>query len=252
MVSLVVQWSLISALALLPAQALTGRLTVFAASDLGPPLADLVPPFERRHQVKVTVVLGSTGNLAHQIRHGAPADVFFAASASSIESLASAGAVRLATRAVYARGRLVTVTLAGSGVAARDLQDLVTPDVKRIAMANPAHAPYGQAAQQALESAGLWKSLQPRLVYGDNVQQAVQFVRSGSADAGIIARSVADTPDLRWSLIDDSLHRPIEQVAAVVSHAKEPRLAQAFVDFIKAVDGRSVLKRCGFLLPGEF
>lgn len=229
-------------------------LTVFAAADLGPPFKEIVPQFERRWiktRAKVTLVLGSTGTLAQQIRNGAPADVFFAANESFIQEMSPEGLIIPNTRTIYARGRIVTVTLKSTTIRINDLKDLVNPQVKRIAIANPAHAPYGLAAQQALEAAGLWSIVQPKLVYGENVQQAVQFVRSGSADAGIVARSVADTADLNWTIIDQQLHAPLNQMAVVLSRTPRPALAASFLEYVNGAEGRSIMRKFGFLLPGE-
>ena len=93
--------------------------------------------------------------------------------------------------------------------------------------------------------------MQPKLVFGENVQQAVQFVRSGSVEAGIVARSVAEGPDLTWELVDDTLYAPVNQMAAIVTRTKEPALARSFLDFVNGDQGRSVMRRLGFLLPGE-
>lgn len=225
-------------------------LTVFAASDLGPAFGQLVPAYERQTGVKVTVVLGSTGLLTQQIRNGAPADVFFAANQQYIEQLSAESLTRKETRALYARGRLAIVTLK-AGRHINGIPALAAPDVKRIAIANPLHAPYGLAAKQVLEAAGLWPVVQPKLVYGENVQQAVQFVRSGSADAGIVARSVATTEDLRWVLVEEQLHTPLDQVAIVLARAKQPDAARQFIGFVNGRGGRAVMRQFGFLLPGE-
>lgn len=225
-------------------------LTVFAASDLGPAFREIVPQFERTTGRRVTVVLGSTGTLSQQIRNGAPADVFFAANETFVDQLSAAGLTAGGTRSLYARGRIATVTLTSRGGIA-NLDDLVAPHLRRIALANPLHAPYGLAAKQALEATGLWTKLEPKFVYGENVQQAVQFVRSGAADAGIVARSIADTPDLAWRLVDDTLHAPLNQVAIVISRSREPAAAAAFITFVNSTESRAVMKRFGFLLPGE-
>jgi molybdate transport system substrate-binding protein len=120
-----------------------------------------------------------------------------------------------------------------------------------VAIANPQHAPYGLAAKQALERAGLWPAIEPKLVFGENVQQAAQFVRSGSAEAGIVARSVADTPDLSWTLVDAQLHAPLNQVAVVLARTKQPAVAQSFLEFVNGTEGRAVMRQFGFLLPSE-
>jgi molybdate transport system substrate-binding protein len=226
-------------------------LIVFAASDLGPPFAQIVPQFERETQTDVTLVLGSTGMLAQQIRNGAPADVFFAANESFIQELTAENLTLRQTTALYARGRIAAVTLRSSGIRINGLQDLTDPRVMRIAIANPQHAPYGQAAKQALETAGLWATLEPKLVYGENVQQAVQFVRSGSAEAGLVARSVSDTSDLYWTLVDDSFYTPLSQMAIVLARTKERAASMSFIAFVNGTQGRLVMRQFGFVLPSE-
>jgi molybdate transport system substrate-binding protein len=235
------------------ALALVLSLTVFAASDLTPVLQQLIPEFEKVAHAKVTLVPGSTGTLTQQIRNGAPADVFFAADEAAITELNTAGLVRPETRRIYARGRLVLVT-PGPGkpsTSVTTLKDLSKTAVRRIAMANPAHAPYGLAAQQALQKAGLWDTVHSKLVYGENVQQALQFVQSGAADAGLVSRSLASRPDLTFTLVDPSLYAPMNQTAAALIRTKQPALAAAFLDFVKGPRGRAVLKTYGFLIPGE-
>ena len=232
-------------------EAAAQRITVFAAADLGPPFKPLVAQYERTTGVKVTLVVGSTGMLTQQIRNGAPADVFFAANESYIQQLSSESLTIEHSRRLYARGRIAAVTLRSDSVRVENLSDLAKPEVKRIAIANPAHAPYGVAAKQALEAAGLWSAVEAKLVYGENVQQAVQFVRSGSAQAGIVARSVSDTPDLRWTLIEQRLHAPLNQVAVVLTRTRAPVASMAFIDFVNGTAGRLVMRQFGFLLPGE-
>lgn len=226
-------------------------ITVFAAADLGPSFKQIVPQYERKTNSKVTLVLGSTGTLAQQIRNGAPADVFFAANETYVQQLAAESLTLGQTQSLYARGRIASVTLKSARVRIENLHDLARAEVKRVAIANPTHAPYGLAAKQALEAAGLWTAVEAKLVYGENVQQAVQFVRSGSAEAGIVARSVADTPDLSWTLVEQRLHAPLNQVAVVLARTKQPAASMAFIEFVNGVQGRFVMRQFGFLLPGE-
>lgn len=228
------------------AQPKPGPLTVFAASDLGPPFKQIVPRFEAQARTTVTLVLGSTGMLAQQIRNGAPADVFFAANESFVSDLIAESLTVPGTDTIYARGRIAIVTLKSSSIGVSDLKDLAGPQIRRIAIANPQHAPYGLAAKQALEAQGLWSALEPRLVFGENVQQAVQFVRSGSAEAGIVARSVAGTPDLNWRLVDERLHRPLNQMAVVLARTKQAPTARSFIEFINGSQGQAVMKQFGF------
>jgi len=229
----------------------TEPLTIFAASDLGPPFKQIVPQFERKTRSHVTLVLGSTGMLTQQIRNGAPADVFFAANESFIKELAAENLTLRQTNTLYARGQIATVSLKSRGLRVDDLKDLVNPTIRRIAIANPQHAPYGLAAKHALEAAGLWNTLEPKLVFGENVQQAAQFVRSGSAEAGIVARSVVDVVDFDWKLVDSRLHAPLDQVAVVLTRTKQPGAAMSFIEFVNGIQGRFVMQQFGFLLPGE-
>jgi len=213
---------------------------------------EIKPLFEKATGVRVTLVMGSTGNLAKQIEHGAPADVFFAANESFIDDLLAAGAVIPQTRALYAQGRLVLAMPMASAVAVRELVDLLKPEVRRVAIANPAHAPYGRAAQEALESAGVWDRVKSKLVYGENIRHTLQFIETGAVEAGIVALSVAGVPAVRYVPIDPKLHKPLNQVAAVVKRSARPDLGLAFIQFLNGPEGRPIMKRYGFLLPGDF
>ena len=234
------------------AQPASPAITVYAAADLDMAFREIKPLFEKATGARVTLVMGSTGNLAKQIEHGAPADVFFAANESFIDDLLKAGAVIPQTRALYGQGRLVLATPTASGVAVRELADLLKPEVRRVAIANPAHAPYGRAAQEALESVGVWDRVKPKLVYGENIRHTLQFVETGSVEAGIVALSVADVPAVRYVPIDPKLHKPLNQVAAVVKRSARPELGLAFIQFLNGPEGRPIMKRYGFLLPGDF
>ena len=197
------------------------------------------------------LTFGFVRSLAQQIRNGAPADVFFAANESFVEDLTRENLTLRQTQTIYARGRLATVTLKSTGIRINGVSDLTNPKVRRIAIATPQHAPYGLAAKEALEAAGLWTTLEPKLVFSESVQQAVQFVRSGSAEAGLVARSVADTPDLHWKLVDDRLHAPLNQMAVVLARTKHPGVSMSFIEFVKGLQGRFVMQQFGFLRPGE-
>jgi molybdate transport system substrate-binding protein len=227
-------------------------LTVFAAADLAFAFKELIPKFEAALGVKVTLVLGSTGNLAKQIENGAPADVFFAADRSFADRLAERGALIPETRAGYARGRLVLATAKAFGRRLDDLGELADPRVRHVALANPEHAPYGRAAREALRKAGIWDAVAPRLVYAENIRQALQFVQSGAAEAGIVALSIANVPEITWTLVDPTLHAPLDQTVAVVRRSPRPELGLAFIQFVNGSEGRPIMKRFGFLLPGEF
>lgn len=227
-------------------------LTVFAASDLAFAFKEILPRFERALGVKVTLVLGSTGNFARQIEHGAPADVFFAADQGFVERLAAKGILIAETRALYARGRIVLATAKRFGPKLVELRELLNPRIRHVGIANPLHAPYGKAAEEALRNVEVWEALKPKLVHGENIRHALQFVQTGAAEAGIVARSVANVPEVDWTLIDASLHAPLNQAVAVVKRSPRPELGLAFIQFVNGPEGREIMKRYGFLLPGEF
>jgi len=135
------------------------------------------------------------------------------------------------------------------------LADLADPAIRKIAIANPKHAPYGKRAEEALKAAGVWEKMQAKLVYGENVAQAAQFVQTGNAQAGIIALSLALGPELAkrgsYALIPDKLHQPLEQGFIVTRRAAGNPLAQAFASFMTGQEARAVMTRYGFVLPGE-
>jgi molybdate transport system substrate-binding protein len=246
---------LLAALALLAVAAGAGAqpaLTVFAASDLAFAFQELLPLFERAHGAKVTVVLGSSGNFARQIQQGAPVDVYFSADEAFVDRLVAEGLVLADTRALYAQGRLALVTARAAGFRVSELAQLGEARVRRIAIANPVHAPYGRAAEQALRRAGLWDRVQPRLVYAENVRQALQYVETGAVEAGIVALSIARVPAVEWAPIDPSLHAPLNLAVGVVRTTARPDLARALLRFVTGPEGRPIMKRHGFLLPGEF
>jgi molybdate transport system substrate-binding protein len=227
-------------------------LTIFAAADLAFALRDLTPRFEKALGVKVSLVLGSTGNLARQIEHGAPADLFFAANESFVEDLVRVGAVIPQTRGLYAQGRLVLATSRAFGAKLTDLRQLDDPRIRRVAIANPQHAPYGKAAEEALRRVGVWDAVRPKLVYGENIRHTLQFLQTGAAEAGVVALSVASVPEIDWVAVDPALHAPLNQVVAVVRRSGRPELGLAFIHFVNGAEGRRIMKSYGFLLPGEF
>jgi molybdate transport system substrate-binding protein len=249
-VALVALLSLVVSLVTGATAAARPTITVFGAADLAFALRDISPRFEATHRVKVTLVMGSTGNLAHQVAAGAPADVLFAANEAFVDDLIERGALLRETRALYAQGRIGIAARPGRGL--KQLGALTGPGIRRIAIANPGHAPYGKAAEEALRGAGLWETVKPRLVYGDNVRHTLQFLETGAVDVAIIALSIAEVPGIEFTLIDAALHLPLNQAAAVTARSAHPDLAQAFIRFVLGPEGRPIMKRYGFLLPGEF
>jgi molybdate transport system substrate-binding protein len=228
-------------------------LRVAAAADLGPAFKELAALYQKQTGQPVSLTFGSTGLLAKQILQGAPFDVFAAANTSYIDDLVVVGACRGDSRTLYARGRLVVWGRKdGQAPEPSRLSDLADEHYRKIALANPEHAPYGKAAKEALESAGLWEAVRARLVYGENVQQAFQFAQTGNADVALVALSLAIAhPEGAVLAVDDRLHRPLEQALAVCDRKARSKAAWSFIGKINDEEGRAIMRRYGFLLPGE-
>jgi len=228
-----------------------GEFTVAAAADLQFAFADIAALFEQQTGQKVTLVFGSTGQLAQQIESGAPFDLYAAANIAFVNQLAAKNLVIPETVALYARGRIVLAVNKESGRAAVALDDLRNPEIRQIAIANPEHAPYGLAAKEALQTVGIWEQLQEKLVLGENVRQTLQYIQTGDAEVGIVALSVAAVPEITWTLLDESLHNPLDQALAVVASSPHAALAREFALFINGETGRPIMRKYGFILPGE-
>lgn len=225
------------------------ELTVAAASDLTPAFEEIGREFEADQKIKVVFVFGSTGLLTRQIENGAPMDLFAAANVSYIDQLAQEGLIIPDTKAIYARGRITLWTTADSPVKIESLSDLARPEIRRIAIANPGHAPYGLAAQQALQSAGLWDQLKPKLVYGDNIRQTLQYAHTGNVDVAMVALSLSQQSKGRWTLVPEELHQPIDQALGVIKSTKNESAARAFASFVTGPRGKEILGKYGFAFP---
>jgi molybdate transport system substrate-binding protein len=229
-------------------------IVVSAASDLRFAFAELADAFERETGIRVTFNFGSTGQLAQQIEQGAPVDVFAAANVSFLDDLAQGGHIIPDTQAPYARGFIVLWTRDDSQLQFNSIEDAAQPGVRRIAIANPDHAPYGIAAREAFQSAGMWETVQPKLVLGENVSQALQFAQTSNVDVALVALSLAVAPSVaggRYELIPQELHGPIDQALGVVSSTRHESEARAFAEFVNGPIGRPVMDGFGFALPGE-
>lgn len=228
---------------------------IAAASDLKFALEEVERDFERDTPHRVTLVFGSSGNFTSQILNGAPFEMFLSADEVLVERLVKAGRTRDRGR-LYAIGRIglfvpkgsplrPDASLADLGRAAKDGR------LRRFAIANPEHAPYGARAREALTQAGVWEAVEPRLVLGENISQAAQFAASGSAQGGIIALSLARAPELarrgRFVLISDRMHAPLRQ--RMVLTRKAGPAAAAFYDYLSRPKARATLQRYGFALP---
>ena len=234
-----------------PSKANGEVVRIAAASDLAGTLEELESRFERRTGVELTVSFGSSGLFAKQLEQGAPFDVFLAANASFVEQVIQSGACDGATRAFYARGRLGLFTRGDAGGPA-SLRDLSDPTYRRIAIANPEHAPYGRAAREALTKSRLWETLEPRIVYAENVRQALQMAESGNADAAIVSFSHAERAKGGKALeVDRSLYTPLDQMLVVCKNGKNSGSGAAFVRYLASPEAREVFSKGGFLPPSH-
>jgi molybdate transport system substrate-binding protein len=228
-------------------------LRVAAAADLALAFRDIGAAWAQATGDQAVFTFGSTGLLEKQLAEGAPFDLFAAANVSYADDAIAAG-VCAADKTHYALGRVVVWWRKDATVAApRSLADLADARFKKIALANPMHAPYGMAARAALQHAGVWGALERRLVYGENVQQTLQFAQTGNADLALVALSLATvTPDGEWLPIAAGEHAPIDQ-AMVVCGRDAARLtrARSFATFVASPRGRAILLRYGFTPPGE-
>lgn len=225
------------------------ELNVAAAADLTDAFEQIGESFQTDQGTKVVFSFGSTGMLTRQIENGAPMDLFAAASLEYIDELEQKGLIVAGTKAVYARGRITLWTPKDSNLHISQISDLTRPEVKRIAIANPEHAPYGKAAQEALTRAGIWDVVKPKLVYGENIRQTLQYARTGNVEVAIVALSLSLQSDGQWTVVPEDLHKPIDQGLAVIKGTKNEKRAREFAEFIKGPRGREILAKYGFTFP---
>jgi molybdate transport system substrate-binding protein len=243
---------LLAALVALPAQA--APLLVAAAADLAYCIDELAAAFQAEApEARVQASIGASGNFFAQIRNGAPYEVLLSADVDYPAQLAKLGAAQGSTLTPYAIGRIALWTLDPNLDVAQGLAVLRTAQAARVAIANPATAPYGRAAKAALERDGLWQAVEPKLVIGENIAQAAQFVQSGNAQAGIISLATLRSPRLagvgRYHLVPDAGLAPIEQAAIVTRRGAANPLAARFVRFLTTPAAQAILERHGFALP---
>jgi molybdate transport system substrate-binding protein len=225
---------------------------VAAASDLRFALEEVAELVASEHpDVELAVTYGSSGQFAQQIANGAPFDLFLSADRAYPQQLVDEGLAEAGDVFSYGVGRLVLWVAEESSVdPADELAVLADPAVRTVAIANPEHAPYGRAAVEALRAAGVWDVVEPKLVLGENVSQAADFVRSGNADAGVVALSLALAPSAedegRWVEVPLELFSPLEQGGVVLAGARDPAATRAVRDVLMGEEGRAVLASYGF------
>ena len=240
-----------------PCLAVAERVNVAAASDLKYVLEELAVSFRQQSGQDISLTFGSSGVIATQIRHGAPFQLFLSADEAYVSALEKQG-YTLDAGVLYAEGRIVLIAPKDSPLQVdaelKGLSILIKNNqLKRFSIANPEHAPYGQRAEEVLRHAGLWEAIRPNLVYGENVSQAAQFAVSGSAEGGIVALSLAKSPQMaklgRYAIIPADWHTPLKQRMVLLKGADAT--ARAFYVYLQQPAARTVFHRYGFALPDE-
>jgi molybdate transport system substrate-binding protein len=228
------------------------ELTVAAAADLRPALDEIASRLQASSGSTVKPIYGSSGNFYQQIQSGAPFDFFFSANADYPKRLESAGLTVPGTYYEYARGKIVLMVPAGSTLdLTRGLSVLLDPGVKKIAIADPSHAPYGQAALAAMKAEKIYDQASAKLVTGENISQAASFVLSGAADVGVVALSLALSagPQVRYAEVPAGDYPPIQQACVVLKSSKNPDLAAKFGTYLRTEEVRKIFERFGFEVP---
>jgi len=233
------------------------ELVVAAAADLSAALQEIGDRYQKQSGVQLKLSFGASGALTQQIQNGAPFDLFFSADMDYPRQLIAAGAADQASLYQYAVGKLVLWVPADSPLDPdhKGMDVLLDPSVKKIAVANPQHAPYGRAAVAALKHSGVYDRVADRLVLGENVAQAAQFVESGNAQAGFVALAHAVAPAMRgkgkyWEVPAD-FYPPLAQAAVVLSHSQHKKEAGEFLEYIKTKEAADLLRKYGFTLPQQ-
>lgn len=233
------------------------QVWVAAASDLKFALDELIATFKTQQpDIEVHVTYGSSGNFYAQLLHQAPFDLYFSADVTYAQKLVEAGRADPESLSIYAIGRIVIWVPKNSSIQVESLgvEALLDPGVQKIAIANPQHAPYGRAAESALRSFGVYSAVESRLVYGENIAQAAQFVDSGAADIGVLALSLALAPAMtdngRYWMVPSEAYPRMEQGCVLLREAQDPVAAQQFQAYVLSLEGQRVLDRFGFQRPG--
>ena len=241
---------------LLPLTSCAEELAVAAAADLNFAMKEIAQQYQHDTGNTLKLSFGSSGNFFVQIQNGAPFDLFFSADSSYPEKLAQAGLADSLSLYRYAVGTIVLWVPDSSRLDLKHgINVLLDPSIHKIAIANPATAPYGRAAEHALKQAGIYDRVKDKLVLGENISQTAQFVQTGNADIGIIAESLALAPTMksagRYMEVPSQLYTPIQQAAVIVTSSRKKTAAEQFLNYLQQPAARVILQRYGFTLPSR-
>ena len=229
-----------------------GKILLAAASDLKFALDSVVAIYKKQNGGTVEVTYGSSGKLFEQISNGAPFDIFFSADISYAKQLKEKN-LTASDYYIYGIGRIVLWSRK-LDLEKERMNALLQPGVKKIAIANPLHAPYGKRAEEALKFYKMHDAVKSKLVLGENISQAAQFVTTGAADIGIIAYSLALSPNMtkekgKYFLIPENAHQRLEQAVVITKHGKGNTFAQTFLSFVRSDEAKQILAHFGFKQP---
>jgi molybdate transport system substrate-binding protein len=234
------------------ASAPAGPIKVAAASDLAVAFKEIGAAFEKKTGQKVVFSFGSSGNFAKQLAEGARYDLYASANVAYVDEVVKAGVCDGETKSLYGRGRIVLWTKKGGVEPPTKLEDLADARFVKIGIANPEHAPYGKAAKEALTTAGVWETVKPKIVNAENIQQTMQFAKTGNVEVSIVALSLAMSDEEgTYVLVDDTQHKPLDQALVVCHGGGDARGGRDFAAFVQSSEGRAIMIRHGFALPGE-
>ena len=240
---------LLSTLSCGQASSSRNEILVAVAANISDTFRELAQDYEKVHRTRVVISTGATVNLAQQLRHGAPFDLFVSADVEIPRRLREEGHLIPDTVQVYARGRLILWTPASAGIVVKELEDLRNSTVTRIGLASPEIAPYGRAARQALEARGLWQELQPKIIIGEHVKDVQRVALSRNVEAAFLPLSMAESELGRFIIIEETLHEPLDQALGVVQSSDHIEEAQRLAHFILSPQGQTLLKLSGYTLP---
>jgi molybdate transport system substrate-binding protein len=232
------------------------EITVAAAADLQFAMQEVGARFQQESGKTVKLIYGSSGNFAQQLQNGAPFDMFFSANLDYPRQLEGAGLTEPGTFYQYAIGKIVVWVPSASKLdVSSGLKALLDPSIKKIAIANPEHAPYGKAAVAAMQKENIYEQVKDKFVLGENISQTASFVASGSADVGVVALSLALSPNMkdkgRYAEVPAGDYPAIEQACVIMRSSKNKDIARQFLKFVQSLPIRDLLQKYGFAIAGQ-
>ncbi|KAF0250361.1 MAG: molybdate transport system substrate-binding protein [bacterium] len=224
------------------------KLIIAAAANVEPAFTEIAKEFQAETGIEVVFSFGATGMLGKQIENGAPFDLFVSADVKTVESLESKDEILSASKRIYAQGKLVLTWPQDTKQVPLSLEDITKPEFKKIAIATPDIAPYGAAAKESLQNIGIWEKVESRIVYGENVSTVYQYAKTGNVALAFVPLSLIKNGE-KFLVIDEKLHKPINQALGIVKRSKQLELAKQFDAFLAGQKGHNILEKFGYRSP---